>query len=105
VLGYRLVTSVPEKLPNIPSGFALHSSYPNPFNPSTIIEYEVPHTTHVKLFVHDVLGRRIQVLVDDVQAAGVYRIRFDAKGLSSGTYFYTMETPEYDATKQFQFVK
>jgi photosystem II stability/assembly factor-like uncharacterized protein len=105
VLAYRPVTSVIEKLLGVPKSFVLHQNYPNPFNPTTTIEYELSRRSGVKLTVHDLLGRTVKTLVDQMQDAGIYRIVFDASGLATGAYFYTLETPEYKETKQLLFTK
>jgi photosystem II stability/assembly factor-like uncharacterized protein len=105
VLRYRLVTSVAEKLPGIPSGFTLRQNYPNPFNPTTTIEYELLHRTHVRLTVHDLMGKVVETLVDETEESGIFRVTFNAARLASGSYFYTLETPEYQETKQLLLVK
>jgi hypothetical protein len=105
VLAYRPVTSVVEKLPGVPKGFLLHQNYPNPFNPTTTIEYELSRRNNVELTVHDLLGRKVKALVDQMQDAGIYRTVFDASGLATGAYFYTLETPEYKETKQLLLAK
>jgi len=72
----------------IPTTFNLSQNYPNPFNPRTVINYQLPIDTKVKLVVYDILGREIKVLVNEFKKAGYYRIDFDGTGLASGVYFY-----------------
>jgi photosystem II stability/assembly factor-like uncharacterized protein len=74
----------------VPTEFALAQNYPNPFNPSTIISYQLPMTNEVRLVVYDLLGREVQTLVNTRQAAGSYRVNFNAASLSSGVYFYRL---------------
>lgn len=73
-----------------PKQAALHKNYPNPFNPTTIIMYEVPAQLQVTLLVFDMLGREVARLVDADQPAGRYRVAFDAGSLPSGTYVYRL---------------
>jgi len=78
--------------PARPSASRLLQNYPNPFNPETKIGYRVSGlgSSWVKLAVYDVLGREVAVLVDERKEPGIYEVRFDARGLSSGTYFCRM---------------
>lgn len=70
-----------------PEGFALYAAYPNPFNPSTTISYQLNRNTKMTLEVFDALGRRVRVLIDKEQSAGLHRYNFNATGLASGSYF------------------
>ena len=83
----------------MPDKFALEQNYPNPFNPSTSIRYTVPSVTlsevegsRVSLKVYDVLGNEVATLVNEQKPAGTYEVKFNAAGLSSGIYFYTLAT-------------
>ena len=78
-----------------PEGFALGQSFPNPFNPSTNIPYELATAAHVRLEVFDILGQRIATLVDGEQAAGAYRARWDGtnaagQAVAAGVYIYRL---------------
>ncbi len=68
--------------------FKLYNNYPNPFNPSTNIKYDLPKETFVVLKVYDILGRELATLVNEKQNSGRYNIRFDASNLASGIYVY-----------------
>ncbi len=74
-----------------PDGFRLEQNYPNPFNPSTTIGFAVPSNGHVKLSVHDVLGKEVSVLVSEEMQSGTYEVRFDGSGFNSGVYFYSFD--------------
>lgn len=74
----------------LPDRLALSPNYPNPFNPATRIQYQLPRAADVTLAVYDVLGRRVAVLVDGLQTAGTHYVTFDAAGLPSGTYLYEL---------------
>jgi hypothetical protein len=74
-----------------PRNFVLMQNYPNPFNPSTTISYTITRSGFVSLIVYDVLGVKVQTLVNENQRAGDHSILFDANQLSSGIYFYTLQ--------------
>jgi hypothetical protein len=85
--------------------FQLSQNYPNPFNPTTEIAYSVDAMTNVKLAVYDVMGHEVSTLVNEVQAANDYRVTFDATGLTSGVYFYKLETGSNVITKKMILMK
>ena len=89
----------------LPESYGLLNAYPNPFNPSTNIQYDLPEETHVRLAVFDLLGREVALLVDGQRSAGRYNISFDASGLKSGMYLYRLETPAFRQTKRFILLK
>jgi len=74
----------------LPKEVRLHNNYPNPFNPSTQIAFDLPRESHVTLEVYNILGERVALLVDEVRGAGYHQVRFDASGLASGIYLYRM---------------
>lgn len=74
----------------IPSGVRLHPNYPNPFNPTTSIRYEIPVAMSVELAVYDLLGRKLATLVSEEQIQGHYQVQFDASALASGVYVYRL---------------
>lgn len=90
---------------NVPSGYSLEQNYPNPFNPVTNIEFSVPKSGLVKLTVFDISGKEIAVLVNENLSVGTYRADFDAANISSGIYFYRLETNIYSAAKRMVLVK
>jgi hypothetical protein len=73
-----------------PKVFALEQNFPNPFNPTTTIYYQLPTDSRVSIVVYDLLGREVKRLVDEVKEAGYHDQRFDASGIASGVYFYRM---------------
>jgi len=91
-LGKPLVTAVEEGLPGtiIPQTAYLRQNYPNPFNPATRISYFTPTSSYVELKVYDLLGKEIQTLVNEIQAAGTHFVIFHGSKLSSGVYFYKL---------------
>ncbi len=75
----------------LPTQFVLHSSYPNPFNATTTISYELPKAETIDLKIFDLQGRLVQSLFSGHQRAGSYRTTFDGSGLASGTYFVRLQ--------------
>ena len=89
-----------------PKAFILEQNYPNPFNPSTEIQYQVSTSDVVKLKVFDVLGQEVATLVDKEHTPGTYKASWDARGLSSGTYFYRLEVGnDFVSTKKAVLIK
>ena len=91
--------------PAVPESFVLSQNFPNPFNGRTNIRYALNRTVHVSLTVYDVLGRVTAVLVNGEQEPGVYTVPWDAPGLSSGVYFYTIRTENVVETKKMIIVR
>lgn len=89
----------------LPRDFALSQNYPNPFNPSTVISFEVPTRSAVKLEVFNVLGQKVTTLVDDNLPAGSYSTTFDAYQYASGVYLYRLKAGEYQETRKMVLVK
>jgi hypothetical protein len=75
---------------NIIKDYALMQNYPNPFNPSTNISYQIPEPGLVQLKVYNLLGKEVESLVDEFKPAGEYSINFNASGLPSGVYIYSL---------------
>jgi hypothetical protein len=71
----------------------------------TTIRFEVPYSQHVELSVFDILGKEVKVLYNDVAPAGIVAIDFNAKGLSSGIYFYRLKTQDFTASKKLLLLK
>ena len=81
----------PDSRDELPARAQLFQNYPNPFQNSTTIGFEVAEPGRVRLQILDVLGRRMATVVDREMTAGSYNVAFDARGLSSGIYFYRLE--------------
>lgn len=87
------ITETEELLPpQVPSSFVLHQNFPNPFNPTTIIRFDIAAEAHTKLAVFNTLGQQVATLLDAVRPPGSYAIDFVATGLPSGIYFYRLES-------------
>lgn len=88
-----------------PDRIALNGNYPNPVTGVTTFEYSLPQASSVSLEVFDVMGRRVAVVVDDVQQANTYRVSFDASGLASGTYIYRLVAGDQVLTQRMSVVR
>jgi len=88
-----------------PKEFELQQNYPNPFNPSTKIRFAIPEFRFTTLKVYDVLGREVLILVNEEKPAGNYEIEFHAFSLSSGIYFYKLQSGEFTETKKMILLK
>lgn len=89
----------------IPDEFNLSQNYPNPFNPATNISFEVPSATNVVLEIYDMLGRKVDELVNSNLAAGNYNMIWNAEAFSSGIYFYTLKAGDFNETKKMVLLK
>ncbi|MCE1188789.1 MAG: T9SS type A sorting domain-containing protein [Ignavibacteria bacterium] len=85
--------------------FSLEQNYPNPFNPSTKIVYSIPSSANTTLKIYDIMGREIKTLVNEYQSAGIHELQFNASSLSSGVYFYKLQSGTYSTTKKMLFIK
>ena len=100
-----VVTTSTEEDSAVPGAFALHQNYPNPFNPNTLIQFDLPQAGEARLTIYNAYGQQIEVLVDGIQAAGQHAVSWQPDGLSSGTYFYRLETQDFVASKRMIFIK
>jgi hypothetical protein len=88
-----------------PLGFRLNAAYPNPFNPSTVIPFQLATASEAKIQVFDMLGRNVATLVDEFITAGNHTVRFDGSGLSSGIYMIRLTVPGSQQTRSVALVK
>jgi hypothetical protein len=88
-----------------PTAYSLFQNYPNPFNPSTTISYTLKNNGKVRLSVYDILGREVAVLVNEIQSAGQHEMKFGTAGLSSGIYFYKLQSDGGVLTKKMMLLK
>jgi|GEM_PF-2799488 len=101
--------------PQLPEAFTISQNFPNPFNPTTTINYSIPKTCMVSIKIYNILGKEIASLVNEVKNAGNYSINFFAEGgyesggnagrLASGTYFYRMTAGNFVETKKLILLK
>jgi len=88
-----------------PKDYKLEQNFPNPFNPTTTIQYQLPTDSKVTLKIYDILGSEVATLVNEVQQAGYKEIKFDASSLSSGVYIYRLVSGNHISTKKMLMVK
>ena len=105
-----LVTDINENNPTANFTFNLEQNYPNPFNPSTVIKYSIPRDVRgekqdVRLMVYDILGKEVATLVNTKQSAGSYEVEFNASKLTSGVYFYKLQSGSFTETKKMLLIK
>jgi len=93
------------KTEELPHQYKLEQNYPNPFNPETTIKFFVPDGGNISLLVFDILGRKVSELVNGYYNQGTHTIYFNAENLSSGVYFYRLETKNYSDTKSMIILK
>ena len=85
--------------------YKLYPNYPNPFNPSTTIHFELPKESHVTMKVYNMLGQEVLVVLDEEKVAGRYDVRIDGSNLSSGVYFYSLHVGAFTETKKLLLLK
>ena len=102
--GEILITDVGD-LPGIVEAYALEQNYPNPFNPSTIIRFSIPEQTNVTLKIFNSVGQEVASLFNGEVSAGNHEVNFNASALSSGVYFYRIQSPSFTETKKMILIK
>ena len=99
-----LPTSV-EDIPATPEQFIMSQNYPNPFNSNAVIRYSLPEPSFVTLDIYNILRRRVRTLVSSFQEAGTHQALWDAKGMSSGPYYYRIKAGDFVARKKMTLIK
>jgi len=99
------ITNVEDEISLISNEYSLSQNYPNPFNPNTTINYSIGKEEHVNLSVYDVLGNRVAQLVNENKTAGNYSVEFNAEKLSSGIYFYVLDSGNFKSAKKLILIK
>ncbi len=89
----------------VPDNFSLSQNYPNPFNPVTKINYDLPVDGNVNIKIFDISGKEVMTLVNENKPAGYYSVSFYGANLSSGVYFYTINTGNFVSTKKMTLIK
>jgi hypothetical protein len=99
------VTDIRAGAPGIPFVYALRQNFPNPFNPGTTIEFDVPKSSFVSLKVYNLLGQEISTLLSREIAPGSYSVEFNGEGFPSGVYFYRIAAGDFVAARKFVLMK
>lgn len=94
-----------ENIITIPEEFCLNQNYPNPFHPSTTIEFGIPEATDVKINIYDIQGRLVTTLVNSNISAGFHKVIWNASEYSSGIYFVKMSTDQFTKTMKISLLK
>jgi hypothetical protein len=89
----------------LPAKYSLEQNYPNPFNPSTTIDFSMAADARVSVAVYDVLGRQVDVLVDQRLAAGRYVVQWSPRELASGIYLVRMKTESFQTVKKVIYLR
>ncbi len=89
----------------LPAEFKLHQNFPNPFNPVTKIEFEIPKSSFTNIEIFDVLGREVESLVNEKLEAGIYSVDWNGNKYSSGEYFYRIAAGDFIETKRMTLIK
>jgi hypothetical protein len=88
-----------------PNDFSLEQNFPNPFNPTTVIRWQLPVTSEVSFKVYNILGNEVAAIINKELPAGNYEVEYDASNLPSGIYFYTLTANDFSETKKMTLVK
>ena len=83
----------------------MDQNFPNSFNPSTMIKYQIPQYGFVTLRIYDILGSEVKTLVNEYKEIGRYEVKFDASDLPSGMYIYQLKSGEFISSKKMMLVK
>lgn len=103
--GGGVLISVQPQSYTVPQKYTLYQNYPNPFNPVTKLKFDIPVAMNASLKIYDIIGREISVIVSDFLIPGSYEFDFDGSSLSSGVYFYVLNSSEYYEAKKMVLIK
>lgn len=96
---------ISDKTTNLPEDFRLGQNFPNPFNPVTTIEYQIPHSCRTKIVVYNALGQEVANLIDEEKMAGTFRLTWDASNMPAGIYFIKMAAENFSSVRKVLFIK
>ena len=99
------LTGIENKGNEIPAFFDLYQNYPNPFNPATTIKYGLPKESKVQLAIYNILGEKVEVLVNSFQKAGRYEVNWNAKDFASGVYIYQLRAENFSQSRKLILMK
>jgi hypothetical protein len=90
---------------SIPAEFLLAQNFPNPFNPTTMINYQLPVTSFIELTIYNALGQKVVTLISEVKEAGYHQVEWDAAGFASGIYYYRIQAGKYQNVKKMVLLR
>jgi len=99
------IVGTSENNSGIPKQFALEQNFPNPFNPATVIKYQVPKASNVKISIFDILGKEVATLINGKVEAGYHQVEFNGSNFASGLYLYKIEADGFTDVKKMILVK
>jgi spore germination protein YaaH len=102
---FTVQSSVQSDRNNLPVELKLFQNFPNPFNPSTVISYQLPKNDYVSLKIYNVMGHEVAALVSEVQSSGLHNITWNANGLPSGVYYYKLTSGNMSDSKKLMILK
>ena len=103
--GDSVMQEIAGDLMSTPRDFRVSQNFPNPFNPTTTIEYALPEASHVTINIYNILGRKVETLVQGEQTAGSHQLVWNASDHSSGMYFYRIQAGDYAETRKMVLLK
>lgn len=98
-------TSIEDENTGVPTEYSLEQNFPNPFNPETNIRFSIPKEANIKLTVYDILGREVKLLINERMTAGKYTFSFKGENITSGVYFYRLESEHFNKTKKMIYLQ
>ncbi len=98
-------TAIEDEIFSMPDRYYISQNYPNPFNAATTIKYGIPERSHVTIRIYDILGRKLDTLVDEERPAGQHQIVWRADNQPSGIYFYHIQAGEYKSSDKMVLLK
>lgn len=104
-LYYDQSVGIEDRFDLIPERITLSQNYPNPFNAFTLIKYKLPRQTQVAINIYDILGHKVNTLLNQQQQAGYHQVVWNAENFSSGMYFYKLQAGDYIETKKMMLLK
>lgn len=104
-LEFGPIVGVDDQINEVPLVYSLNQCYPNPFNPSTTIEYSLPEQSNVKIIIYDALGNQLEVLFSGESSPGTHFLRWNASNYASGIYFYRMQADNFMQVRKMLLMK
>ena len=105
MVAYDAITSIDGESAELPEAFSLSQNYPNPFNAKTTISFSIPAAGQVRLEAFDLLGRKVETILDSYMEAGSHSTVWDCSSLSSGVYFYRLTADDKSTVRKMMFIK
>jgi hypothetical protein len=101
----QMYTGIEDDEKSLPTEFDLLQNYPNPFNPRTTIRYNLPEQAHVNITIYDILGRKVETLVNENRQAGYHQVTWDAAEHATGIYFYRIVAGDFSESYKMTMIK